>query len=723
MMDYDDSWLFLRDFFLYDKSIVQHINSALGIKSKVIIRDTNEDVFLKDIISLLPNNIDGTTYVDFLRYVNPQYEQEETEANISVEEIEHSFLNHLWINILSNSKANRYFSEDFKRNSVPAEYIPYILLGSFGIDIEWLLYGGQSAFFFVDQVDCLSKLFDSLNKGYKSWQSPLHFYFNLKNLKSKLLWTRQLSQEQLYPLMVLFIVLRREWNESNNSSYISKKIKSLCKHNHASEVVRSVIYSIYDLYSDGDDDIRCMYTRVEIIKIDLHKLVVERIIKSGSYKILFDSEFSANGSNPGAKIDRWTYVEESYKDNVGKRLLVDYYFPHTNVREEDVFIPNDSLTDRIYVSLEKGKDYKQYWRNIKDGECFDYIQIYPMKNSSNEISDYRPIKYRNHLTKKGKFVIVEDVEKSKVNKEVKLEISNFRHDLKDLMEDPDIKNLKYIIAETKKQSLLFNNLFNGLVFLLGNNDDKECSLGQVREILKVLDNNQSNSNMDSQLKQLIAEIRDKIEDYAYVRDKSLISGIDVNRLKLLYYQSYDRIFSKIEGFGDGIRQRHETLCSCIKIFGKSLVDNQDNITIHEFLSDYIKYLGLNKKRVNVSADLFGIEKNLVIKYNRAALNVILNSIIDNAIEHGFSNYECENPMIKIIAEVKGDYVLLNICNNGKPISISNDDYKTRGVFKGETGHTGIGGYQISRYAELQGGYVEIHNTKSWNTEIHLYIKM
>lgn len=719
MIGNDDSWFFLRDFFSQDKSIAKYINSALGIKSIVLIRDTNENVFLNDIMSLLPNSIDSTTYMDFLKYVYPQYDQEETEANITVEEIEHSFLNHLWINILSNSKANRYFSEDFKKNNVPAECIPYILLRSFGIDIEWLLYGGQSAFFFVDRIDCLSKLFDNLNKGYKTWQSPLHFYFNPKNLISKFLWTRQLSQEQLYPLMVLFIVLRREWSESNNSSYINNKFKSLCKHNNASEVVRSIIYSIYDLYSDGDEDIRCIYRREEILKIALHQLVFERLIKSGSYKILFD----ANGTNSGAKINRWTEVEKSYKDNVGKRLLVDYYFPHTNVRDEDVFIPNDSLTDRIYVSLEKGKDYKQYWRNIKDGECFDYIQIYPMKNSSNKISDYRPIKYRNHLTKKGKFVIVEDVEKSEINNELKEEISNFRHDIKDLMNDADIQNLRYILAETKKQSLLFNNLFNGLVFLLGNNDDKEDSLGQVREILKELDNNQSNSNMDSLLKQLIADIRDKIEDYAYVRDKSLISDIDVNRLKLLYYQSYDRIFSKIEGIVGGIKQRHETLCSCINLVGTSLVDKQENILIYEFLSDYIKYLGLNKKRVNVSADLFGIEKNLVIKYNRAALNVILNSIVGNAIEHGFSNYECENPMIKIIAEVKGDYVLLNICNNGKPISISNDDYKTRGVFKGETGHTGIGGYQINRYAELQGGYVEIPQEKNWNTEIHLYIKL
>ena len=41
---------------------------------------------------------------------------------------------------------------------------------------------------------------------------------------------------------------------------------------------------------------------------------------------------------------------------------------------------------------------------------------------------------------------------------------------------------------------------------------------------------------------------------------------------------------------------------------------------------------------------------------------------------------------------------------------------------GTTGHTGIGGYQISLYAEQQGGYIEVYANKDWNTEIHLFIK-
>jgi sensor histidine kinase regulating citrate/malate metabolism len=66
--------------------------------------------------------------------------------------------------------------------------------------------------------------------------------------------------------------------------------------------------------------------------------------------------------------------------------------------------------------------------------------------------------------------------------------------------------------------------------------------------------------------------------------------------------------------------------------------------------------------------------------------------------------------------------LLKICNNGRPIDKTNEDYRTRGVFSGTTGHTGLGGYQISKYAEILGGYVELPQEKEWNTEIHLYIK-
>ena len=112
-------------------------------------------------------------------------------------------------------------------------------------------------------------------------------------------------------------------------------------------------------------------------------------------------------------------------------------------------------------------------------------------------------------------------------------------------------------------------------------------------------------------------------------------------------------------------------------------------------------------------------------YNEYTLHVILNTIIDNAKKHGFEEKSIDKPEIHIEASLNGGYVLLKICNNGTPIEITTEEYRTRGVFSGITGHTGIGGYQISKYAELQGGYVEIPlpQKKEWNTEIHLYIKI
>ena len=715
MMACDDSWLFLREFFLRDKSIANYINMAIGIKSKRKIKDTNEHVFLNDIISLLPNNNDGTTYLDFLKYVCPDCDPEIT----NVERIENSFLNHLWINISSNSNVIRYMPEHFREKNESAGYLPYILLRSFGIDIDWLLYGGESAFFFVDKKEHLGKFFSLLKQGYESWQGWLHFDLNPKNIWSRCFWRKQLSVEQLYPLMVLLIVLRREWNESCHVSYIKKKIESLSGKEGAGS---AIIYSIYDKYSDGDEEIRSIYAKEEYQRINLHELVVEHIIKSGSYKYIYDSEHSPVGAISGEEKEKWIEIEKIYRNESGKRLLVDYYFPYTTVREDYVFIPDDFLVNRIYVSLEKGKDYKQNWRNVQDDERFDYIQIYPMTNSSFEISDYRTVKYKNHLTPKGDFIVVEDELDAKKRKAVKEALSNFRHDLKDLMNDADIKNLRHVLAEAGELSNLFKDLFIALTALLSHKDAEESSLPQVRKILKDLDVNSVNSKKYPQLSRIVAQTRDKIEDYIDTEDKGLLSQIDIDEIKLHYYQTYERIFSEIAVIGDCIERRHEILCSRIETVGTSLDVKQEKIAVHEFLSGYIKILDLNKKRVNISADLSGIDRNLVISYNRATLHVILNTIIDNAIKHGFSNYECENPMIKLIAEIKGDYLLLNICNNGSPITISNEEYKTRGVFKGETGHTGIGGYQISRYAELQGGYVEIPKIKKWNTEIHLYIK-
>ena len=113
----------------------------------------------------------------------------------------------------------------------------------------------------------------------------------------------------------------------------------------------------------------------------------------------------------------------------------------------------------------------------------------------------------------------------------------------------------------------------------------------------------------------------------------------------------------------------------------------------------------------------------IIQENREMLSQAhLDSIIDNACKHGFQNYDCKDPHIRLILNENDDYLILKICNNGRPIEITNNDYKTRGVFKGTTGHTGLGGYLVSKYAQQLGGYIEIPQEKEWNTEIHIYIK-
>ena len=51
-----------------------------------------------------------------------------------------------------------------------------------------------------------------------------------------------------------------------------------------------------------------------------------------------------------------------------------------------------------------------------------------------------------------------------------------------------------------------------------------------------------------------------------------------------------------------------------------------------------------------------------------------------------------------------------------------EEFKIRGFAASPTGHTGIGGYQINKYAELQGGYLQIPNNSNWNAEIDIYYK-
>ncbi len=634
----NDSWKFLIEFFNSDKSIVDVINKALALKSDKRVRNTNVDVFLSDIRNLLPNGNQETAYKDFLNFVTSKDILKKIEKDEDLEISENRFL------------------------GIDMAIGPYFALFALNIYTEWFLY----------DKEYIEKWKDDNNFD----MSRISDYF-LKAKGEKAL---------LYPLMILLIVLRREYNDSQKNIYTKRKVEILkdIYIQRKIEILRektirpylSIIYSIYNQFDFANTDIK------EEIKKDIneshiklttfHPLIINNIISnSDRYFWLFDEL-----NNQDEKKEQYEWVEEKLKklDSVkknSKRLLVDYLCLYTKIRENDYFIIDDTkplyLINKIYISLNKGKEYKNVcfkyqadWSNIPD-ESFDYIQILPTPKSPKENyrEEYRVDSLRNKLKKDGEFLVVQTEDEYKREQILKEEFSNFRHDLQTVMND-------YAIQALKKNLGLAIDGINKL--FIGNNYP------------------------------IIKEIQEKL--------------IDAQETAYNIENTYNVVNSYIQAAGNPSVKN----------------GNKDKIYLKKFLEDFIKYESKRDKRYILSFENMVLQGHETIKYYKWTLIVILKTIIDNAIKHGFcDDYKCENPEIRIIVEEIKDNYILRICNNGKAINIPTSEYITRGLFKGITGHTGLGGYQIYRYAKMQGGDVEVHSIEDetpsdWNTEIHLIIK-
>lgn len=751
MMQIDKSWEFLYEFYLDDpSSIAELINQALGVKSKKKVRTDSWDVFFEDIISSLPKNSgDKTTYEDFLDYV-----VDSADCKI-IDEQENTFINFLGLAIITKLSAIPFFSKKSDETVIPTERLPYLILYSLGIEKDWFLYRGDPESYITKvagkdddnknkQSFIYGKLYDIINK-----------LLNVHKLKQFIykFHREKISREQLYPLMVLLIVLRREWECSKKVNYINLKITSLLDlpSVNKKDILYALIFELYMNYEDKDKDIldakddiikkiitdaKEQRPNISTINIKIHRLVAKHIIESKSFLPLFDPDIKLSIAGDNRKkeiIDNYRGIEEKLGNNYsGKRLLVDYLFPITEVRENDVFVSSslDPLTDQIYLSLMKGKDYKKYWRDPVEGELFDWIQLQPPINSSSgeyNDNDLSIIGYRGNLKPSGEFLFVWPEENDSINAKLKKAFSDFRHDLKDYREAVSFFNeLKIRLIDTSQYTQdILKTIIDVELFL--NNPTDQSTHNRAIESIRWLDNNTdirkyvNNEDFGNE----IFEILDIIETYSNIEPIESLESVfcHIMKLRRMLVEAFSNSLSRCIDQADFLEDSYSTICDYINIAGVDEFEKKDDVELGIFLKDYIKHATLNAKRAELVPP--NVDKECTIKSSKVILKVILNSIVDNAYKHGFTDdYHCVSPKIKFVLQESGDYVLLKICNNGKPIEISEDEYKTKGVFRGPTGHTGLGGYQISKYAEQLGGYVKIpkEEEREWNTEIHLYLK-
>lgn len=724
-MSYDKSWLFLQELFDADNTVAKLVNKAISLKSNRIVRDSNIADFLYDICSTFTSQSKSISYIDMLKCVVPFEYKNSTEC----EELESAIIEHIWVNVLAHSSARNLFSKEIRQSDVPFDAKPYLLLYSFGISADWFLYGGMSAFFFVDKQEDKDVLFDCLKQGYHSWNSLWHFYSNWNNLISKLFNREKLSTDQLYPLTILLIVLRREWEYSFTEKYFEIKAKSLSRSIKLDKVNEYLLYSLYGHFKYADKDV-CDEIPNNIQNITIHPKIARNLVKIKAYsQLMYTGNWDGIGMNIVPKKEKYehieSYLDEKFKDSTSpKRLLLDSFFPYTKVRDNDVYIPSKGtmgLMDKIYLSFQLGKDFIYRYRYPNEEELFDFIQIEPTINSNNDYNDSRVIVYRKHLKPTGDFLLVQSKYEAEKQDSIKQAFSDFRHDLKDITGNKSIDILSKRIVLTKSIFEKTYRLQQQLERFITKSDDNDNNI-ILRANLRELDNDKSIQRMDSRLSKQICKIRDAVENYIRnggAKDMAKIEGV-LCEIKLYMSQKVINEFEDSLGELDRIKYTYDTLCDYIEMAGTPKKQNKTRFCLNKFIHEFIDFANINVQRVAMT--FVDNDTEYTVSYNTTILKVMLSTIVDNALKHGFENTCCDNPIIQFSIIDKEEFLVLKVANNGKPIDILTHDYKSRGIFKGVTGHTGLGGYLVSKYAEQMGGYIDLPQQKEWNTEIDIYIK-
>lgn len=124
-----------------------------------------------------------------------------------------------------------------------------------------------------------------------------------------------------------------------------------------------------------------------------------------------------------------------------------------------------------------------------------------------------------------------------------------------------------------------------------------------------------------------------------------------------------------------------------------------------------------------------IHDNINIPFDKTLLIVMLDSILNNAIRHGFHKRKTytEHNLVEISTSIveynSCPYVLLSIANNGDPISdgFTINDYISRGRYTATTGRSGLGGYHVFQVVKGHNGYMYLDSNKVWNMVVDILL--
>lgn len=122
-----------------------------------------------------------------------------------------------------------------------------------------------------------------------------------------------------------------------------------------------------------------------------------------------------------------------------------------------------------------------------------------------------------------------------------------------------------------------------------------------------------------------------------------------------------------------------------------------------------------------------LDENPNMSFDKSLLTVMLDSILNNAVRHGFHKRKTDGNQVLIrlseAAYENRPYIVLSIANNGESITegFTIEDYVSRGRYTASTGRSGLGGYHVYQIVKGHNGYLRLDSNKQWNVVVDILL--
>jgi signal transduction histidine kinase len=151
--------------------------------------------------------------------------------------------------------------------------------------------------------------------------------------------------------------------------------------------------------------------------------------------------------------------------------------------------------------------------------------------------------------------------------------------------------------------------------------------------------------------------------------------------------------------------------------------------IQAYLEQYAKAwsnYGGNYFALSITNDL---SSDVVLDFDKLLFTVMFDSILSNAVRHGFKKLKDFTPYNRVEIGVSAEqyngkpYVVFRISNNGNPMSsnFTLKDYITRGRYSATSGRSGLGGHHVYQITKAHNGFLYLDSNKVWNMVVEVLI--